>query len=180
MKDRNVLAEAEVLLHYGRKREALALLEAAVQADPRRTDLHAKLAEWRSPERSGPWALRFHLALAPLLLVVSLVATGCAALWLVVALIKGSASAPSYHPVGLELMLLLLAVVLGIAAVVFLAVTVFLVLWFTYLKRLTPAMREAVEKRLPTVMQMNARDPWYRYVRGKFFAKPGMRDKGRQ
>lgn len=39
------LAEAEVLLVYGRKKQAMALLEKALQSHPARADIAAKLQE---------------------------------------------------------------------------------------------------------------------------------------
>ncbi len=39
----NPLAEAEVYLAYGRKNQALAILEEALQKDPSRTDISEKL-----------------------------------------------------------------------------------------------------------------------------------------
>lgn len=39
------LAEAEVLLTYGRKKQAIALLEKALQSHPARADIAAKLLE---------------------------------------------------------------------------------------------------------------------------------------
>lgn len=39
------LAEAEVYLAYGRKNQAIEILEKALQLDPSRTDISAKLDE---------------------------------------------------------------------------------------------------------------------------------------
>jgi len=39
------LAEAEVYIAYGRKTQALAMLEEALQKDPSRTDISARIRE---------------------------------------------------------------------------------------------------------------------------------------
>ena len=66
------------------------------------------------------------------------------------------------------------AVVGGIAAIVllvFLAVHLFLRLWFRYLKRLSPAHAAEVERVLPLVLNVAAFEPQYSRVRSQFLPK---------
>ena len=66
------------------------------------------------------------------------------------------------------------AVVGGIAAIVllvFLAVHLFLRLWFRYLKRLSPAHAAEVERVLPSVLNVAAFEPQYSRVRNQFLPK---------
>jgi len=75
------LAEAEVLIAYGRNRRAIELLENAVRANPSRQDLQARLDELKNPAApdssrvTGPseaLKLRLWMILSPILAAVSL------------------------------------------------------------------------------------------------------------
>lgn len=117
------------------------------------------------PPRSSP-AIMIHLAVAWALLIFSL----CTVIAIPVHL-----AAPFLHSVpreGLADATLLAGIVAGLlalVALVFVALHLFLHLWFRYLRRLPHGHASEIERRLPSVLNVAAFEPQYSRVRQRYF-----------
>ncbi|MCA3035522.1 MAG: hypothetical protein ING33_10030, partial [Rhodocyclaceae bacterium] len=153
------IAYAEVLLAYGRKKEALAHLRAAAASNPDRKDIRSRL-EWLesadTPSGATTRTALPHLVLAWFLFLFSVVL--CLGVFGLIG-----------HPVmlwffpsdGSELpfygvMLLLGFIAAGGYVAVYGAVVLFLHLWFTYLNRLPVEIRLLVDDRSPRAINVLA------------------------
>jgi hypothetical protein len=109
------------------------------------------------------------------LLVAWLLLLGCLAGFFVPAYFSIRHFVPSStaSPVGV-LSFVAIAVVglLLIVTVVYGALHLFLWAWFSYLSRLEPTVVRAVEKRLPSVLNVPALQPQYTRVRNRFTRLP--------
>jgi hypothetical protein len=168
------LAEAEVLLAYGRKAQALGILRDAALADPDRMDIKRKLAvlSTTGSDIQRPTLIALpHLILAwvlylsSLLLMLGLVGLlGLTLGPIVQHLFPGDPRA--------ELSLWgILIVLAGAGAAIFAgtyaALVLFLRAWFAYLNLLSEATRELVDARLPTAMAVRRMEPLYSKIRQK-------------
>lgn len=170
------LKEAEVFLQFGRKRQALALLKAALRDHPERADIRDRLHALESgPQTSSgkrPWVFH-HLLMAQLLYMTSLVAVFAVVLVLPVGLAaylspEFSASLVG-HPDDKEFLVMMVGLLVGIVASVFLWIRLFVRLWFSYLKLLPNEVRSLVLQKLPQEMRVQAFEPHYSEMRHRLF-----------
>lgn len=161
------LAEAEVLLAYGRTKEAERTLREALNRDPTRLDLQGKL-ETLATSRREPGVAK-HVVMAWLLFVFSAVVT----LGPVLALLPlsdrlGLPPAAEVNPLWI-----LVGVVAIVGPFALAWFYLFLVLWFRYLRTLPNELRWRVEKALPRVLNVAAFEPAYSRMRSRFFTDNG-------
>jgi len=166
------IAEAEVLLAYGQRARALALLKEAAAANPDRSDIRTKLESLASggrDPRPSTWAAVPHFFVAWVLVLFSILLVGS----LVVPL-TGAVLRLAFFSDGTVLSFLGIVAV-GAAAVLgatYGAVVLFLHVWFAYLNLLPAKTRMLVDARLPKAIAAWKLEPLYSRIRSKAF-KPG-------
>ena len=159
------LAEAEVLLAYGRTEEAKRTLREALNREPTRLDLRAKLETLATASSSLGPSVAKHIAMAWLLFASSAVATLGPAVALLPLLDR--LDLPLAAEVNPLWILVGVVVIIGPFALGWFYL--FLVLWFRYLRTLPGEVRRRVEKALPRVLNVAAFEPAYSRMRSRFF-----------
>jgi hypothetical protein len=160
------LVEADVLLAYGRRTQALAVLRAALHERPDRTDIRERLNELHRTTPSRQPSVVPHLLVALALFPVSLgIVFGVPAV--LINYLGGTLW--SSRPEGFELLGFLAILAIYIGAAGFVGVHGFLRIWFSYLRLLPSNSRNLVESRLPSVLNVRAMEPMYSRVRKRFF-----------
>jgi hypothetical protein len=163
------LVEADVLLAYGRRTQALAVLRAALHARPDRTDIRERLNELHRTTLHAP--SRQPSVVPHLLVALALFPASLGIVFGVPAVLINYRGGTlwSSRPEGFELLGFLAIFAIYIVAAAFVGVHGFLRLWFSYLRLLPSDSRNLVESRLPSVLNVSAMEPMYSRVRKRFF-----------
>jgi len=160
----NPLDEAKVLQHYGRTKQAIAVLHDALQKAPNQPDLQAKLQELQANLSASP-AINLRALFIPWLLFLS------SAAFVFGPLIAGAKfldSLPNWFSSGTGLVLLFATGATVLIGAILLWVQLFLHSWFAYLRTLTSVNRSEIEAVLPRYFNVIAFEPTYSRVRKKF------------
>lgn len=165
MASQHLLAEVEVLCHYGKTTQAICLLREALKVAPNQPDLRAKLAELEA-DLAPPRITNHRAMLLPWLFFLA--SAGIVFTPLIVA--ANFLSKPSISLLLPQNTLLIVLAGLGVLiGAIVLWVQLFLHAWFRYLRSLHSDSRAAIEKALPKYLNIIAFEPTYSNVRRKYF-----------
>lgn len=152
------ISKAELLLNFGRRKEAARVLQEALLYDSHRADVRARLEEILNPPPTTIIAT-FHLYMS-YVFVYGMV--------ILFALVSNR-----LEPYGKSLdgLIGLITALLIIIALFIIAGYATLHLWFLYLKYVVRSYRPEVERRLPEFVRLDWIQPLYGKIRSRYFAE---------
>lgn len=158
----DLIRRADVLIRFGRRKQAVRELRDALASDPNQMDVREKLAEFEVTPKGATLGATVHLCMSwvflfgPLLLLVPV------SPWL--RRILDGSLAEGLGPAWALCIGLLLAAVWGAVAGV-----ISLHLWFLYLKHVARSYRPEVESRLHHFVAVERFEPFYSRARFHYF-----------
>ena len=162
------LAEAEVLQKYGRTRQAITVLRAALSMRADQPELQAKLAVLER-SLSLPWKINVQAMFIPWLLFL---ASATLVIGPLVVGTKFLGKVPQrFHEYGAALFIVAGGLILLSALIVWFLL--FLHAWFRYLRTLPPEIRAEIETAVPRYFRITAFEPVYSRVRRRYFSING-------
>jgi hypothetical protein len=163
------LKRSHVLARFGRVAEAISVLRAALEADPSRSDLRADLDHLeRQHKHLGLLGSAKHQIVGWVLLLGSLAALWVPALLLLQYFRSAVDALVSSVGIGLTFVFTLAATL----ALLYLALELFLNMWFRRLAKFPPNERFLAESALSRGMAIDHFEPFYTNARQRFLPEP--------